>query len=140
MASATSKEIEVKLTNIARASLEELLEDYRDFLRARQFEEWNKEHPYAQRLQELIRTPAASYETFRKGIENDDPAICANVLIGLIKTASVLLSRQIRSLEKSFIEQGGMRERMTKVRITEREKQKNRDNRDNSDFRDKKSE
>jgi four helix bundle protein len=48
MASGTSKETEIKLTNVARASLEEL-EDYRDFLRLRGFEEWTTEHPYAKR-------------------------------------------------------------------------------------------
>lgn len=47
MASGTSKETEIKLTNVARASLEELLEDYRDFLRARGIDEWTKDHPYA---------------------------------------------------------------------------------------------
>ena len=53
MASGTSKESEIKLTNVARASPEELLEDYRDFLRTRGIEEWNKDHPYATRLREL---------------------------------------------------------------------------------------
>jgi hypothetical protein len=50
MASATSRETELKLTNVARSSLEELLSDYRDFLRTRGLSEWTKEHPYAQRL------------------------------------------------------------------------------------------
>jgi len=49
-ASGTSKETEIKLTNVARASLEELLEDYRDFLRVRGIEEWTKEHQYTRRL------------------------------------------------------------------------------------------
>ena len=56
MASATSKETEIKLTNVARASLEELLADYRDFLRVRGLKEWDKNHPHARRLGELIRT------------------------------------------------------------------------------------
>jgi four helix bundle protein len=75
MASATSKETEIKLTNVARASLEELLTDYRDFLRTHGIAEWTKEHRYAQRLRQLNRQPDAAYETFRKGIENPDPAI-----------------------------------------------------------------
>jgi four helix bundle suffix protein len=120
MASATSKEIEIKLTNIARASLEELLTDYRDFLRTRHLEEWPKEHPYAQRLRQLNRLPDATYETFRKGIENPDPAMCANVIIGLIKVTSYLLYRQIRHLETAFVEEGGLRERMTRVRLAHR--------------------
>ncbi len=71
MASGTSKEMEVKLTNVARASLEELLEDYRDFLRINGYSEWPKEHPYAQRLRQINRTPGADYEVFRKGIEHE---------------------------------------------------------------------
>ena len=124
MASATSKETEIKLTNVARASLEELLADYRDFLRAHKYEEWTKEHPYTQRLRQLNRIPNATYETFKKGIEHPDPAICANVIVGLIRVASVLLERQIRSLEKAFVEEGGLRERMTRARIAERDKQR----------------
>src|SRR5579864_4731561 len=96
MASATSKETEVKLTNVARASLEELLTDYRDFLRTRGLEEWPRDHPYVRRLRQLNRLPDATYETFRKGIENADPAICTNVIMGLIKVTSCLLHRQIQ--------------------------------------------
>ncbi len=117
MASATSKETEIKLTNVARASLEELLTDYRDFLRLRHLEEWAKDHPYAQRLRQLNRLPDATYKTFRKGIENPDLAICTNVIMGLIKVTSYLLQRQIRQLETAFVEEGGLRERMTRARL-----------------------
>jgi four helix bundle suffix protein len=123
VASGTSKEMEIKLTNVARASLEELLTDYRDFLRTRRLEEWPKGHRYVERLRELNRDPDGTYETFRKGIENPDPAICANVIIGLIKVTNFLLDRQLRQLEKAFVEEGGLRERMTKARLTERAKQ-----------------
>jgi len=120
MASGSSKETEIKLTNVARASLEELLADYRDFLRSRGLTEWDKEHRYALRLRELNRIPGATYETFRKGIEHPDPTVCANVIIGLIRVASYLLDRQIRQLEKAFVEEGGLRERMTRARLAER--------------------
>src|SRR5215204_5780815 len=93
MASGTSKEAEIKLTNVARASLEELLEDYRDFLRLRGIEEWSKEHRYVKRLRLLNRQQNANYETFRKGLEHRDPAICVNVVIGLIKVTNYLLDR-----------------------------------------------
>jgi len=121
-ASGTSKEAEIKLTNVARASLEELLTDYRDFLRSRGFDEWTRDHPYAQRLRELNRTPDATYETFRKGIEHADPEVCVNVIIGLIKVTNYLLDQQIRRLEKDFLEQGGLRERMTRARLAQRNK------------------
>jgi four helix bundle suffix protein len=124
MASATSKETEIKLTNVARASLEELLADYRDFLRVRSLQEWHREHEYALRLRALNRIPNATYETFRKGIENPDPVIAANVIIGLIRVSSFLLDRQIRHLEQAFLQQGGLRERMTRARLEQRKKSK----------------
>ena len=123
-ASGTSKEMEVKLTNVARASLEELLADYRDFLRARGLAEWSRDHPYTQRLRDLNRQPNASYKTFRKGIEHTDPGISANVIAGLIKVTTYLLDQQIRSLEQDFLEHGGLRERMTRTRIERRDQQR----------------
>ena len=120
MASGTSKEMEIKLTNVARASLEELLADYRDFLRARGSEEWPRAHPYARRLRELNQIRRATYDTFRKGLEHCDSEICANVIIGLIRVASYLLDRQIRQLERAFLAEGGLRERMTRARLDAR--------------------
>ncbi len=122
MASATSKETEVKLTNVARASLEELLADYRDFLRTRGFAEWTRDDRNVKRLRELNKIPDATYETFRKGIENADPAISANVIIGLIRVTSYLLGRQLKHLEEAFLEEGGLRERMTRARLEVRKK------------------
>jgi len=110
------------MTSVARASLEELLEDYRDFLRVRGLEEWTKGHPYSDRLPELNRIPDADYGTFRKGIEHKDPVIAANVIIGLIKVTTYLLDRQIRQLEKEFVTEGGLSERMTRARLRERGK------------------
>ena len=115
-ASGTSKETELKLTNVARASQEELLEDYRDFMRARRIEEWTLDHRYAQRLRRLNRIPGADYETFKKGIEHPDPAICANVIVGLIKVTNYLLDKQLKRLEQDFLKEGGLRERMTRAR------------------------
>jgi four helix bundle suffix protein len=120
MASATSKETEIKLTNVARASLEELLADYRDFLRVRGLQEWPLDHPYTRRLRQLNRIPNATYADFRKGIENPDPAIAANVIIGLTRVAIHLLTRQVRQLEAAFLKEGGLRERMTHARLKER--------------------
>jgi four helix bundle suffix protein len=124
MASGTSKEMEVKLTNVARASLEELLTDYRDFLRTRGFSEWSRDHRYVRRLQTLNRTPNANYETFRKAVENPDSEIRANAIIGLIKVTNYLLDQQLRRLEKDFIEQGGLRENMTRARLERRVRQR----------------
>jgi four helix bundle suffix protein len=71
-------------------------------------------------LRQLNRLPDATYETFRKGIENPDPAICTNVIMGLIKVTSYLLHRQLLQLEKAFVEKGGFRERMTRARLAHR--------------------
>ncbi len=120
LAAGTSKSTEIKLTNVARASLEELLEDYRDFLRTRGLQEWPKDHPYARHLRALNTTRDATYEVFRKGIEHPDPAIAANVIIGLIKVTSRLLKGQLKQLEQAFLKEGGCRERMTRARLSAR--------------------
>jgi four helix bundle suffix protein len=122
-ASGTSKETEIKLTNVARASLEELLEDYRDFIRGRGVEEWPKDHSHTVRLRELNRDPNCSYETLRKAIENPDPDIAANVMIGLTKLTNYLLDLQIKRLGQDFLKDGGLRERMTKARLNARDQQ-----------------
>ena len=122
MASATSKETEIKLTNVAKASLEELMIDYEDFLRTRKLPIWEKEHRLVIRFRELNKTPNATYQTYVKAIENEDPEICANSMICLIKITTYLLAMQIKYLEKDFLENGGLRERMTKARIENRKK------------------
>jgi len=119
----TSKETEIKLTSVARASLEELLEDYRDFLRNRKFAEWKPDERYTKRLRELNRTPNANYETFQRAIENQVVSISANAIIGLIRVTCYLLDRQIRTLEKAFVQEGGLRERMTRARLEHRNRQ-----------------
>lgn len=81
-----------------------------------------KELKYVKRSRELNKTPDANYETFKKAIEHPTPEISANVLIGLIKIISYLLTRQIKKLEEEFFTQGGLRERMTQARINYRNK------------------
>jgi four helix bundle suffix protein len=126
MASGTSKETEIKLTNVARASLEELVTDYRDFLRKHGLSEWRKDDAYVRRLRTLTRTPNANYETFRKAVENPDPGIRVNAIIGLIKVTNYLLDQQLRRLEADFVEQGGLREAMTRARLDHRAKRSKR--------------
>ncbi|WP_194976371.1 four helix bundle suffix domain-containing protein [Aquiflexum lacus] len=125
MASATSKEMEIKLTNVARASLEELQIDYQDFLRTRKLPIWEKDHRLVARVRELNKSvPTPTYDTFQKAIEHEDPEICANAMITLIKICTYLLKQQIKQLEIAFIKEGGLRERMTRARIEERKKGK----------------
>ncbi|MBN2813419.1 MAG: four helix bundle protein [Bacteroidales bacterium] len=125
MASATSKETEIKLTNVARASLEELQLDYEDFLRTNKLPVWDKSHRLVARLRELNRSiPRPTYDTFKRAIEHESPEICANTMITLIKITTFLLKKQIEQLETDFLKEGGLRERMTKARIAERKKNK----------------
>jgi four helix bundle suffix protein len=122
-ASGTSKETEIKLTGVAKASQKELLEDYRDFMRNRGIQEWAADHPYARRLRQLNRTPGADYQTFKKAVEHPDPAICANAIAGLIKVTCYLLDQQLSRLERDFLREGGLRERMTRARLAARSRQ-----------------
>lgn len=122
MASGTSKETEIKLTNVARASLGELRIDYEDFLRTNKLPLWDKEHKLTKRMRELNKIPNATYETFQKAIENESPEICANAMIGLLMLVDYLLNKQIKALEIAFLKEGGLRERMTKARIEQRKK------------------
>ena len=122
--SATSKELELKLTNVARASLEELLNDYQDFLRIKKLPLWTKEHALTIRFRQLNRTPNANYQTYIRAIENREPEICANSMICLIQIVTYLLKQQIKYLEQAFINEGGIRERMLKARIEKRRSSK----------------
>jgi len=125
-ASGTSKVTEIKLTNVARASLEELLEDYRDFLRVRGLALWQKDSREATFVRQLGAKRDVSYETYRTYIETRPAEVAANILICLIHQTNYLLDQQIRQLEKAFLEEGGLRERMTHARLTERAKQTKR--------------
>jgi four helix bundle suffix protein len=120
MASGTSKEMEIKLMNVARASLEELLEDYRDFLRTRGFRLWGKDSKEARFVRKLGASKHTSYETYRTYIESRPPEVVANIVVCLIHQTNFLLDRQIRQLEQAFVKEGGLRERMTRARLAER--------------------
>ena len=122
LASATSKETELKLTNVARASLGELLEDYQDFLRLRDLPIWDKDAPRMQAMRDL-GTDEATYETYRTYVESDDPEVVGNIMVCLCKQACFLLDQQIRELERAFLEEGGIRERMTRARLEARSQQ-----------------
>jgi len=123
MASGTSKETEIKLVNVARASLEELLEDYSDFLRTRNHPLWDKASREALFVRKLGSRSDVSYESYRTYIETRPPDIVANILICLIHQTNYLLDQQLRALEKAFLVEGGLRERMTRARLDTRRQQ-----------------
>jgi restriction system protein len=116
MASGTSRKIELKLVGIARASLEELLIDYQDFLRQRGLSLWDKEHPGARGVRKLAYIKNKSYKTYKTYIEDSSPEVAANAIICLVHQASYLLDQQLRQLEKRFLKEGGFTERLYKMR------------------------
>ncbi len=124
MASGVSSETELKLTGVARASLEELLEDYKDFLRVNSFPVWSKDDKAAQAVRRLGKTHNESYETYRYFFEERSAGTFANILLCLIYQCNYLLDRQIASLETAFIKSGGIKERMLQARLQERNKRK----------------
>jgi four helix bundle suffix protein len=115
-ASATSTETEIKLTSVARASLEELLVDYQDYLRVRDLALWPKKSREAAYIRNLGRSRDESYETYRTFVETRPAHVVANIALCLIHQANYLLDRQILRLEQQFVERGGIRERMTSAR------------------------
>ena len=121
-ASGTSREMEIKLVNVARASLEELLVDYQDFLRVRNLPIWSKDSKEAQYVRKLGRQTPISYETYREFCETRSADVVANIALCLIHQTNYLLDQQIRRLERDFIEEGGIRERMTRARLNHRDK------------------
>lgn len=125
-AATTSKEMEIKLTNVARASLEELLEDYRDYLRVRDLPMWDKTSREAAYARKLGMTAPLSFEVFREFVETRPAEVVANIAICLIHQANYLLDRQLQGLEKAFLQDGGLRERMTRARLEARDQQRNK--------------
>jgi four helix bundle suffix protein len=137
-AGATSSKSETHLTNVARASLDELLLDFEDFLRQRRIEQWAKNSPEARKVRDLSRqrshptdrsdrSDQANKDRWAKyaaWLEHKDPGVVANTLICLIHQANFLLDRQIAVLERSIIEKGGYRENLTAARLAERARQK----------------
>ena len=115
-----SKKIELKLTQVARASLEELRLDYEDFLRQRDFELWPHEHPcrmelVARRCQTADEVAAWVAEVSKRG-DGDYPQLSANAALVLIGVACALLDRQVKRLAKDFETEGGFTERLYRMR------------------------
>ena len=134
-ASATSSQTELRLVNVARASLEELLLDYEDFLRHRKLPAWERDGHDASQVRAVPRrwnadqsnrsdwtdlTDQQRWQQYACWLENEDAAIRANAVICLIHQANYLLDRQIRQLEQQFIHEGGYSERLAAERLAQR--------------------
>ena len=140
-ASATSSQTELRLVNVARASLEELLLDYEDYLRHRRLPQWLPDGPEASEVRAVPRTfrkdPSDSsdltdlsdqerWALYSRWLDHADPAIRANATICLIHQANFLLDRQIAALEAAFVEDGGYSEQLATERLRHRKDQSDR--------------
>src|SRR3989338_8824088 len=119
--SGTSKKTELKLVGVARASLEELLIDYHDFLREYSLHVWDQHDPRILDIRKLVYTSYKSYKTYEPLIL-EAPESGANALITLIRQTCFLLDRQLAALEKAFLQDGGFTERLFRERRKFREK------------------
>ena len=119
-ASGTSKKTELKLVGIARASLEELLTDYTDFLRQHGHELWPKDHPKAVFIRKLCYKENLSYTTYRTYVESKGPENAANTMVCVVHQTNYLLDQLLRQLDKAFLEEGGFTERMHRLRSKRR--------------------
>lgn len=113
--SLTSKSIEIKLVSVARASLEELLNDYEDFLRQRGLKLWERDDLRARQIRAQAYSSDRTYEAYQSYL--NDPESAANCLICLIHQANYLLDRQLAALEDKFITEGGYSENLLKRRL-----------------------
>jgi four helix bundle suffix protein len=118
-ASSTSKEMEIKLVNVAKASSHELLIDYEDYLRTRGHRQWEDGSVELEKMRELGRKH--NYTAFYMPLVRvRPPETITNMAICLIKQNDYLLFKQLKALEEDFLKNGGMRERMTRMRIERR--------------------
>jgi four helix bundle suffix protein len=122
-ASATSKETEIKLVNVAKASSLELLSDYEDYLRTRGHRQWEMGSVEMNAMRRMGRqhNDSAFYMPL---VRERPPETIANMAIVLIKQNDYMLFHQLHTLEQEFLQQGGMRERMFKARVEWRNEQK----------------
>ena len=120
MASGTSKETEIKLTNVARSSLAELQIDYDDYLRTRNLNHWLPDSIEALYIRKLSARQDFNFDSVKPFAVTRPAEVVANIALCLIHQATFLLERQLRKLEAEFVEHGGLRERMTKARLSAR--------------------
>jgi four helix bundle suffix protein len=144
-AAAASSQTELRLLNVARASLEELLLDYEDYLRQRRLEQWPADGPEATAVRQVPQqagedqsdltdlTDGQRWELYAQWLEHEDAAVRANALICLIHQANYLLDRQIDVLEQQFVEEGGYSEQLAAARLAERSKRQAQDQSDPTD-------
>ena len=129
-AGATSSQSELRLVNVARGSLEELLLDYEDFIRQRKRTKWNRNSDEARTVRGVVgKNPdwhdvddAGRAALYANWLESDCPFKRANALICLIHQANYLLDQHLNGLEKAFVDEGGYTEKLATARLEQRQK------------------
>ena len=124
-ASTTSSETEIKLLGVARASMQEVLEDYIDYLRTRGLSQWTADDPRTLQTKEYCRTHTDPAD-YTKDIEKRSAEALCNIAITLIHQYDHLIAKYLDSIQREFVERGGIRERMTAARLGYRNDQKSR--------------
>lgn len=121
-AAGTSLETQIKLTNVARASLGELLEDYTDYLKFHNLPCWGVEHPRTPKLREFAKGHS-KWDGWKAVLEKCNEEDFCNAMITVISQTMYLLKQLVAAQEHDFAENGGIRERMTSVRLGRRQSQ-----------------
>lgn len=118
-AGSTSRETAIKLVNVARASLQELLIDYKDYLRVRNLELWDLRSEKGIQCRRACIAHSDS-EYYRQAIRERNDTAIANIAITLIFQCDKLLRGLIEWLKHDFLQKGGIKEEMTRARLQSR--------------------
>jgi four helix bundle suffix protein len=129
-AAATSSETEIKLTNVAKASLEELLDDYEDYLRVRGLQQWGQLHPRYEAMREYARSNQIKKD-YASQIQKMNDEEIANLCITLIHQAMYMLHKLLETMQDRFVTEGGIKERMLHARLNYRNSQSAQNNQSN---------
>ena len=121
-AAATSSETEIKLTNVAKASLEELLNDYEDYLRVRTLPQWDANHPRYEKMRQYARSGQIKKD-YATAIQRMNDEEIANLCITLIHQATYMLHKLLTTMQTRFVTEGGIKERMYQTRLNYRNNQ-----------------
>ena len=123
-AAATSSETEIKLTNVAKASLEELLNDYEDYLRVRNLPQWDARHPRYEKMRQYARSRQIQQD-YAAIIQRMNDEELANLCITLIHQATYMLHKLLATMQTRFVTEGGIKERMYQTRLNYRNSKNN---------------
>ena len=121
-AAATSSETEIKLTNVAKASLEELLDDYEDYLRVRNLPQWGNLHPRYEKMRQYAKSEQIK-NNYAQVVQKMNDEEIANLSITLIHQAMYMLHKLLITMQERFVTEGGIKERMFQARVNYRNSQ-----------------